>query len=485
MSSSSLSRLAHSVSLLLATLSLAGCASLQPAAPSLPAEVRTALDAAGMPESALGVVAFALDAPDQGLRLQADRAMQPGSAMKLVTAIVALDRLGSHSRGRSELLAEAAPQGDVLPGPLYLRGGADSALDWGALWLMLRQLREQGVREIQGGLVVDRQLFLPARADLGAAPFDEAPEFPYNVIPDALNLNGQLLRYLLQSDGERVQARLFPAWPGMKLDTSRLTLNERPCADWARDWRVPELGRDAGGVVVMLQGGFPKHCRASPELNLVDRQWLAAQSLRQLWRELGGVIEGPDREAATPAGAVVLASHQGRPLIEDLFTMMKRSDNALTRLTYLRLGAAAAAPGEPTAAAAERVVRAWFAEQGIADQGLVLDNGSGLSRSERITPAQLAALLQAAQRGRHGPELLVSLPVAGVDGTLTRRFKGGPAEGRARLKTGTLRNAMALAGYLPDARGRLWVVVALLNDEQAAAKGRPVLDALIEWLAGR
>ena len=473
-----------SLSLLLAALSLAGCASLQPAAPSLPAEVRTALDAAGIPESALGVVAFALDAPDQGLRLQAERAMQPGSAMKLVTAIVALDRLGPHSRGRSELLAEAAPQGERLPGPLYLRGGADSDLDWGALSRMLRQLREQGVREIQGGLVVDRELFNPARADLGAAPFDEAPEFPYNVIPDALNLNGQLLRYLLQSDGERVQARAFPAWPGMRIDTSRLTLNERACKDWERDWRVPELGRDAGGVVVMLQGGFPKHCRASPELNLVDRQWLAAQSVRQLWRELGGVIEGPDREAATPAGAVVLASHQGRPLIEDLVPMMKRSDNALTRLTYLRLGAAAAAPGEPTAAAAERVVRAWFAEQGIADQGLVLDNGSGLSRSERATPAQLAGVLQAGLKSPWMPEFLSSLPIAATDGTMRRRLKDSPAAQRARLKTGSLKGVIAIAGYVQDASNQPCIVVAILNDEHVAnGAGRAVLDTLVDWVA--
>ncbi|HEX2011471.1 MAG TPA: D-alanyl-D-alanine carboxypeptidase/D-alanyl-D-alanine-endopeptidase, partial [Roseateles sp.] len=174
---------------------------------------------------------------------------------------------------------------------------------------------------------------------------------------------------------------------------------------------------------------------------------------------------------------------QGRPLAEAMRGMMKSSDNPLTRIVYLRLGAAAAAPGEDTRAAAERVVRAWFAEQGIADMGLVLDNGSGLSRSERITAAQMAGVLLASQKGKHGPELLVTLPVAGVDGTLSRRLKDSPATGRARLKTGTLSTAVALAGYVPDAGGRTWVVSAMLNDPKAAAQGRPVLDALIDWLA--
>ena len=162
---------------------------------------------------------------------------------------------------------------------------------------------------------------------------------------------------------------------------------------------------------------------------------------------------------------------------------MKSSDNALTRLIYLQLGAQAAQPGEPTLAAAERVVRDWFKAQGLDDRSLVMDNGSGLSRSERISPAALAGLLRASQRGARAPELLSTLPIAGVDGTLSRRLKDGPATGLARLKTGTLRDAVGLAGFVPDASGRPWVFVALVNHPEAARKGRPVLDALVNWVA--
>lgn len=475
--------MSRTLGLVAAALVLSGCASLKSVGPGLPDEVKQALDKAGLPESALAVVAFPLDDRVRGLRVQAERPMQPASTMKLVTGVVALDRLGPNSRGRTELLADAPPQGEILTGPLYLRGGADADLDWGSLWLMLRTLREQGVREIQGGIVVDRSLFRPGRLDVGVPPFDEAPEFQYNVIPDALYLNGQLLGFALQSNSERLAARLFPAWPGMRIDASAVTLNDRACKDWETGWQLPIVSQDASGVLVRLAGSFPRECKVDPQLNLIERQWLTTQALRQIWRELGGVIQGEDRDAVAPASAVVVARHQGRPLAEYMRGMMKSSDNPLTRLTYLRLGAAAAAPGEETRAAAERVVRAWFAEHGIADAGLVLDNGSGLSRSERITPTQMAALLLASHEGRHGPELLNTLPVAGVDGTLSRRFKGGPAEGRARLKTGTLSSAVALAGYLPDANGRIWVLATMLNDPKASAKGRPVLDALVDWLS--
>ena len=463
-----------------AALLLTGCATT-----SVPDPVQAALAKAGLPAESLGYVLQPLDGSRAAFSRRADDPMSPGSTMKLVTAAVALDKLGINHRGRTELLAAAPPADGVIDGPLILRGGADPDLDWPALWWLLRQLRESGVREIRGGLVIDRTLFRPARFDVGLAPFDDAPEFGYNVIPDALHLNGSLLDFELQATPGGVAARSLPALPGLHVDASAMTLSARLCKDWDDDWK-PAVVQPAGdGWRLSLQGAFPAGCRQRAPLQIVDRQWLATRMVRQLWAELGGAMGPGDVEAAAPPGAVVLATHRGRPLAEVLRGVMKSSDNALTRLIYLQLGAQAAQPGEPTLQAAERVVRGWFAERGLDDRGLMLENGSGLSRSERISPAQLAGLLRAAHAGAQSPELLATLPVAGLDGTLSRRLKDGPATGKARLKTGTLRDAVGLAGFVPDAAGRPWVFVALLNHPEAAAKGRPVLDALVTWVAAQ
>jgi D-alanyl-D-alanine carboxypeptidase/D-alanyl-D-alanine-endopeptidase (penicillin-binding protein 4) len=139
---------------------------------------------------------------------------------------------------------------------------------------------------------------------------------------------------------------------------------------------------------------------------------------------------------------------------------------------------------EPTAARAEQAIRGWLRRQGIDDGGIVLDNGSGLSRSERIKPGQLAALLQAAQRSLWMPELLSSLPIAAIDGTMRRRLAGTPAAMRARVKTGALKNVVAIAGYVPDANGEQCIVVAFINHDLVGnGNGRKVGDALIEWIA--
>jgi D-alanyl-D-alanine carboxypeptidase/D-alanyl-D-alanine-endopeptidase (penicillin-binding protein 4) len=465
-------------------LALTGCAALQHDSP-LPPTVPAALQKAEMTEAVLGVVAYPLTGPTRGLRLNPDRPQQPGSTMKVVTTIVALERLGTNARGRTDLLATDKPEAGVIKGPLYLRGGADTDLDWGVLWGMLRQVREQGVTHIQGGLVVDRNLFNPSRMDVGLAPFDESPEFQYNVIPDALNLNTSLLGFVLQSDDKTLSVRTSPALPDLVLDTRALVLNDNACAKWESTWVLPELQVSQGTQQLRFQGQFPRNCTQQLDLNLVDRQWVTTRVVRQIWRQLGGQISGPDIEGSTPAQAVVLAGHQGRPFAEVARGMMKRSDNPLTRLTYLRLGAKAAVDGEPTLAAAARSVHEWFAAHGIPKDGLTMDNGSGLSRSERITAQQMAAVLATAYKGPFAPELLTSLPVAGLDGTLSRRFKGTAVEGRARLKTGTLRNVVALAGYVLDQQDRMWVVVALLNHDEASKRGSPVLDSVVEWVAGQ
>ena len=163
----------------------------------------------------------------------------------------------------------------------------------------------------------------------------------------------------------------------------------------------------------------------------------------------------------------------------------KQSDNVLTRMLYQALGVAAL-PQDPqltTAQLAEREVKRWFAEQRIDARGLVMDNGSGLSRSERISAQQLGAVLKAAFTGRHASDLLMSLPTVGVDGSMRNRLKDSPATGWARVKTGTLRNVVALAGLVPDRDGRPWVMVAIINHEAARRGGRPALDALVDWIA--
>jgi D-alanyl-D-alanine carboxypeptidase/D-alanyl-D-alanine-endopeptidase (penicillin-binding protein 4) len=454
-----------------------------------PEPVRQALVQARLPVEALAYAALPLTRRGGEVGFQAARSMQPGSTMKLVTSVVALDVLGPNHRGFTELLSAApreGPLGEVLAGDLALRGGGEVELGLPQLWALLLDLREAGVREIRGDILLDRTRYEPARADLGVPPFDEAPEFPYNVIPDALNIAGSLLALQLQATAEGVVARATPALDGLVLDARAMALNDARCADWDEHWKPATVARDGERSTITLHGAFPRGCTVRPSLQLLDRDLLAEHVLRTLWRGLGGTWQGRVRTAATPPGATLLARRQGRPWGELLRHLNKASDNAWTRVLFHELGAQApealAPRSLPTAERADRVLRDWFARHAIDAGVLVSDNGSGLSRRERVSARLLAEMLRTAWRGPHRHDLLATLPTVGVDGTMRLRLRQSPAAGWARLKTGTLRNVVALAGVLRDAEGHDWAVAMLINDE-GAARGRPVLDALVDHWA--
>ena len=464
-----------------------------PARAQLPEPVAAALRGTTMPEDALSVLVLRGD--QTIVSHLADRPMQPASTMKLVTTLIGLEQLGPVFRGRTELRTTGELQGDTLKGDLYLRGGADMDLSSETLTTMLRALRLQGIRRIDGRLVVDRQLFNPARGDLGIPPFDEYPEAYYNVIPDALLVNKNMVQLDIRSIGaNRVKVTMQPELEGVTVATD-MKLVDADCAKWEDGWKTPEAVPQAdGGIKLMLHGTFPKQCAASYSVNVIDRQEYLDRLLRLRWTELGGKIAAGTVEGTTPPEARLLAEHVSRPLPELVRDTNKPSDNALARTIFLSLGALEADPllgsrpqagsAATTFSRADAAIRGWMRGHGIDDTGLVLENGSGLSRIERITPVQMAGVLQAGLRSNWAPEFQASMPIVAIDGTMRRRLHDSPAAGRARMKTGTLNNVVALAGYVPDAQGRQCVLVAMVNSNLAGnGRGRAVLDALVDWVA--
>jgi D-alanyl-D-alanine carboxypeptidase/D-alanyl-D-alanine-endopeptidase (penicillin-binding protein 4) len=172
--------------------------------------------------------------------------------------------------------------------------------------------------------------------------------------------------------------------------------------------------------------------------------------------------------------------HVSDPLPVVLHDMNKVSDNVTARHLMLAL-----ARGFPLKAAtlpdAQARMREWLAAQGLAADDVEVENGSGLSRGERARPRALARLLANAWHAPRLREFILSLPVAGMDGTLQHRMQGTPAEGHAFLKTGTLDDTRALAGYVSAASGRTYAVALMVNHPEAA-RATPTLDGCIEWL---
>lgn len=450
----------------------------------LPSAVDAALKKVNISASNLSLIVVPATGGSPLLSQYAERAMNPASTMKLLTTQAALDELGPNFRWKTQILADTPVKQEVLSGKLYLRGGGDPNLTWDKLAIMLRKLRQQGLRAIEGDIVLDRSYLQPSRPDLNAPLFDEAPDAYYNVVPDALLVHSNIIAFALEADASKLSVRLMTPLDKVTIN-NRLQLNNKPCAEWEKTWLPPGIENTKGQQIeITLNGSFPRRCEKTTYLNLLDRNLYIAHMLRLLWQEMGGSWQGQVVDGVTPATAILLGERQSETLADTLRIINKYSDNSMARLLYLTLGAESvnAKNYSDHLQAAQARIHSWLALQGINEQGLVLENGSGLSRIERISAAQLAGVLQAAVRSNWYPEFASSLPIVALDGTMRKRLKDGLNSGNARIKTGSIKDAISIAGYVRDTQERQWIVVGIINGENAG-KGRPALDELIAWVA--
>ena len=450
---------------------------------SFPPAVAQALAAARIPASAAAAVVQEVGAARSTLSVNPSASMNPASVMKLVTTYAALELLGPAYRWKTEAWVMGSLRDGALEGDLILKGGGDPKLDLESFWILLRALRGKGLREIRGDLVLDRGYFEGVAGDAGR--FYGDPFRPYNVLPDALLVNYRSLRFVFLPELERGAVRIYVEPRPTALEVANvLRLVDGTCPEGRafRDMLKPTF--EPARQRAIFAGQYPSSC-GEKDLNvaLLEPNDQVAGTFRQLWAETGGSWTGSVREGQAPAGARLLHSHDSPLLAEIVRHTNKFSNNIMGRHLFLTLGAeASGSPANPQKAGA--AVRGWIAGKGLAAPELVLENGVGLSRTERVSAATLAALLQAAWRSSVMPEYIASLPIVGLDGTMRRRLKGDGVTGQAHIKTGLLNDARAIAGYVLDRGGRRHVVVMLVNHPNAA-ESQAAMDALLRWVYER
>lgn len=453
---------------LIATLTLAALA-LPAAAPALaepvnqtlPARVSQALKASKIEESALSVVMLPLNSPSAATFVNADISVNPASTMKLITTYAALELLGPTHQWKTEFHGDGPLENGTLKGNLYFKGGGDPKLNMEKLWLLLRDLRANGVRTVSGDLVLDRSHFvqpaLPVFDDDGGDK-----NKPFLVGPDSLLVNLKALRFIARNDGGKVNITVEPPIASVRVDNRVQSLPAGKCPGWP-DVRYNPV-TNADGVTVVVTGKLNAGCHSQTYLSLLDHPSYAAGAVRAIWKELGGEILGADRVAQVPKDSRLLARAYSPDLVEIIRDINKYSNNTMARQLFLSLGAQFRneADGDD-AKAAQRVIRQWLAKKGLISPHLVMENGSGLSRAERVSARELASLLQAAWQSPYAAEFISSMPLAAMDGTMRKRLRNTGVAGKAHIKTGTLNTVRAIAGYSRDNNGDVWAVVAILN----------------------
>ncbi|MDQ3273110.1 MAG: D-alanyl-D-alanine carboxypeptidase/D-alanyl-D-alanine-endopeptidase, partial [Pseudomonadota bacterium] len=417
-------------------------------------------------------------------------AMNPASVMKLVTTYAALDLLGPDFTWKTRVLMDGSIADGVLTGNLIVRGGGDPKMVVERLQALLAQIQYSGVKVVRGDIVLDRSAFQPSAQD--AAEFDGEPLRPYNASPDALliNFKSMVMRFTPDPQNNRALVAVEPPLAGIMIDDSVSLARAARCGDWRSELRASVDNPNR----LQFTGSYSAACgeRVWPSA-YPDPQSFAARAIEGSWRAMGGLLTGTVRDATAPELALLRArgtlsgekpplrlDAPSLPLREIVRDVNKYSNNVMARHLFLTLSQRS--PGGQLDQASPETGRAaliaWWRKSLPQQPAPVMDNGSGLSRIERVTAASLAAMLQHALQSRVAQDLLDSLPVAGMDATMRERAK--TVAGQAFIKTGTLRDVTAVAGYANGVGGARYVVVGIVNHPNAVA-ARPALDALIQW----
>ena len=392
-------------------------------------DVADLLDA--LPEGAeAAFVVVDLDDGDVIAEHDANQSLIPASTMKLATALVALDVLGPSHQYETELHANGPIANGLLDGDLILRGGGDPLFDVADLIAMARDLRRRGIHQISGRFLIDDSL-LPVLSEIEQ---DQPQDAPYNPGLSALSLAFNRVHLSWRSKEEpdvTTVPFLDEAWfekeARSELPPSGIQLKER------KDGRV---------LWQLADRGSRRSKRALP----VKDPGLHTGNVFASMAAMYGIDLPPPERASLPPETRLIAAHRSRPLRELVRDMLWYSNNLMAEL----IGLSIAIESEPDVQSLEdsiNILRGHLTRlvPDVEWSEVALNNHSGLDSQARMTPFQLAAILE---EGWHQGSLDGLLPVSGWSGTLAKRFAKQDEALRIWAKTGSLNYADGLAGFM-------------------------------------
>ncbi len=435
----------------------------------------------------IGVAVKDLVTGDELFASNADAKLNLASNTKLLTSVAALGVLGNGFRWRTAVLADPPDPLGAIAGDLYVRGKGDPLLSVANLDALAAELAARGVRAVEGRIVLDTSYF-----DGVVEPphFEDQPKerAGFRAPVASLGVARSSITVVVVADpGGGATVTLEPETDGYYVLTRREVTSVTSGRTRLRvETKVKgdHVEVEVTGIIRAGEGSWDLRRRVD------DPARFAGEVFRHLLAEHGIAVRQKSIGIGTvPLAAKIIAVHDSQPLPDVLRFMNKTSDNYVAESVLKTLGAesrTAPVPAPATWADGQNAVRTYLARLGLPPGSYRADNGSGLFSSTEVSARQLVTLLAAAHRDyRIGPDLLSTLPIGGVDGTLAKRWLGHPARGRVRAKTGTLDKVVTIAGYIAVDSGHPLAFAILLNDVPPGQRSlaRAMMDEMVDVLA--
>lgn len=408
--------------------------------------------------------------------LNAGKTRTPASVIKVLTTYAAVLKLGFNYRWKTNFYTRGKLSNGVLHGDLLIKGYGDPTLSDEDLEKIVSYIRAEGIAKVQGNIVIDRSYFRVGNKD--SSGFDEHPYSPYNAMPDAMMFNERVSTFCVEPKIKQVSKKNVN--PGYKIVNHLQYVNRSCRGKYA--WPHVKVDKSTLPLKVILHGKVSKRCGKQHICRVLTKPYRALYyALKEKMREEGVRVTGTLKLKKIPKNATILFNYYSESLEEIIAKTAKKSNNLYARHLLLLLGAKVyGAPA--TVEKGRRAVIRILSSKGALGTGLLrIDNGSGLSRVAKMNARLLATMFDHAY-DRYGQRWMKTLSIAGVDGTIKRRFRGTVVRNRAWMKTGTLRHVKNIGGYVKTKTGKIYTVVILVNSTKAKYRGAKLQNEIIEWL---
>ncbi len=446
---------------------------------AMPQALENLIDSSKIPRKDISLYIKEAGEPSLPLvSLNATQSRKPASVIKVLTTYAALLKLGPSYRWPTQFYIRGKLRQGTLYGDLIVKGFGDPTLRYEDLQEIVSRIKAKGIRRIEGDIVIDRRFFKVGNRN--SAHFDENPYSPYNAMPDAMMFNERVSTICVTPNKQSVTKK-YP--DGSYVVKDQLKKVNKPCRG-RYSWPYVKVDESKAVPEVLLKGKISKRCGRRNICRVVTKPYLSFYyGLKEVMRQEGIRVKGNMRLARVPSDARILFTHYSKPLEKIIAKTAKRSNNLYARHLLLLLGAKVY--GTPaTVEKGRRAILSILRSSGaLVGDDPKIDNGSGLSRTSRLSAKSLALMLDHAYI-RYGKVWMRTLSIAGVDGTIKKRFRGSVVQRRAWMKTGTLKRVKNIAGYVKSRSGRYYTVVILVNTKQGRWRAAKLQNDIIKWLVG-
>jgi len=408
------------------------------------------------------------------INLNSRTLMIPASITKLVTGAAVLDEIPPGTKVKTQLLSGAVGSGGILKGDLCLKGGGDPGFISESMWYLVNAFLRTGILDIQGDLLVDESLFDDSHFDFSRQK--QRVDRAYDAPVSALSFNWNSVNVFVRP-GPTVGA---PAEVFLDPENEYTKINGRIITAAAGNGQTASAERVNGseGDVIEVGGKISLgHSEVVIYKSISNPPIWAGKQLKGFFLQRNVKISGQVKKAVCGSELSVLAEVESEPIERMLADMNKFSNNYVAEMLTKMLGSLEEKPG--SIAGGMKKINKFLKSLGVPSSEMSLVNPSGLTRENKMSAAALLKVLEHLQQDfRLMPEMFVSLPIAGVDGTLKKRLKGTPGERFVRAKTGYLNGVISLAGFAGNSEGRVLPFVFIYNGGGDEGKVRSVFDQI-------